>query len=73
MSSDVLIDKNEIRRRAASLLLVRGVGIAERGDIILILMQEFGISDQSACQYLAVQRRRLCRLRPKTKRGGRAF
>jgi hypothetical protein len=51
------MDKDEIKKRAATLLTEHGPGIAARGDIILALMEEFGISDQSACQYLAFQRR----------------
>lgn len=51
------MDKDKLKERAAALLTEHGTGIAARGDIILTLMEEFGVSAQSACQYLAFQRK----------------
>lgn len=55
------IDKqrDQIRTRIDLMLREHGTGIAARGDLILALMAEHGISDQSACLHLASGRKRL--------------
>ena len=53
----------QIRKRADELVRLHGASIPAREQGIIALMDEYRISDRSACQYFAEARKRQKRLR----------
>lgn len=54
--------REQIRKQADSFLRLYGMDMRARERSVLALMDEYGISDKSACQYFTEAKKRLKRM-----------